>query len=184
MKKRWVYAILVLFWMVILVWFSLQPKLPIDAQEHVKWIIGQVEKRYTIDHLKHSISEQITWLEPGFAKFYSFYGMTYNDKSSAFNFLVRKAGHFLVYFILGCLLYLSLRKFVVSTYLWTALIGLLFALFDELNQSYSSGRTSMIQDVLLDFAGIACALLFISTWKGIIRGIRQLQKKARDRFSA
>jgi VanZ family protein len=184
MNKRWFFVILVLFWMFILVWFSLQPKLPIDAKEHAKWIIGQVESRYTIDHMKHSISKQITWLEPGFAKFYSFYGMKYNDKSSAFNFLVRKAGHFSVYFILGFLLYFSLRKFVASTYLWTALIGVLFALFDELNQSYSSGRTSMIQDVLLDFAGIACALLFIAICKGIFRGVQRLQKKARGRFSA
>jgi VanZ family protein len=183
MNKRWVYAFLVLFWMIILVWFSLQPKLPIDAKEHVRWVIGQVEKRYTIDHMKSSISEQIVWLEPAFEKFYSFYGMKYNDKSSAFNFLVRKAGHFSVYFILGCLLFLTLRKFVASTYLWTALIGLLFALFDELNQAYSSGRTSMIQDVLLDFAGIACALLFISAIRWIIQGLRWLRNKGRGRFS-
>jgi VanZ family protein len=184
MNKRWVFVIFVLFWMSILVWFSLQPKLPIDAKEHAKWIIGQIEKRYTIDHLKQTISSHITWIEPGIAKFYDFYGMTYQNESASFNFIVRKLGHFSVYFILGGLLFLSLRKLVASTYLWTALIGLLFALFDELNQSYLSERTSMIQDVLVDFAGVVFALLFTFTCKGIYGGVQQLQKKVRGRFSA
>jgi VanZ family protein len=182
MRKRWILVLLVLFWMTILVWFSLQPKLPIDAKEHAKWMVGQVEKRYTIDHFKRTISDKVTWLEPGFVKFYSFYGLNYNDRDSAFNFLIRKAGHFTVYFILGLLLFFTFRRFVSSPYLWTLLMGLLFALFDELNQFYLSGRTSMIQDVLVDFAGVVSSLLIIFACIGIYRGLRLLKQKMRNKL--
>lgn len=183
MSKRWILVLLVLFWMTILVWFSLQPKLPIDAKEHAKWMVGQVEKRYTVDHFKRTISDKASWLEPGVVKFYSFYGLKYRDRDSSFNFLIRKAGHFTVYFILGLLLFLTFRRFVSSPYLWTLLTGLLFALFDELNQFYLSGRSSMIQDVLVDFAGVVSSLLFIFACMGIYRGIKHIQRKVKHRIS-
>lgn len=177
MKKHGLLILLSLLWISVLVWFSLQPKLPIDAKEHARWIMTEVEKRYTVDHLKNQISAKVVVIEPGIAKFYSFYGMQYNNLPSAFNFLIRKAGHFTVYFILGLLLFFSLKKWVRSPYPWALLLGLLFALFDELNQFYAKGRTSMIQDVLVDFAGVVSALLCIAVCTGIYRGTKQIVKK-------
>lgn len=184
MKKGWFLMLLVFFWMMILVWFSLQPTLPIDAKEHARWMIGQVEKRYTVDHFKRTISAKVSWVEPGVVKFYRFYGLDYRDRDSSFNFLVRKAGHFTVYFILGLLLFLTFRKFIFSPYLWTLLTGLLFALFDELNQFYLSGRASMIQDVLVDFAGVVSSLLFIFASISIYRGMKSLRRKWKDNLSS
>lgn len=184
MNKRWLLVLLVLFWITILVWFSLQPKLPIDAKEHARWMVGQVERVYTIDHLKRSISDNTSWVEPAAVKFYSFYGMNYNDRYSSFNFLVRKVGHFTVYFILGLLLFLTFRKFVSSPYLWSLLIGLLFALFDELSQFFLEDRTSMIQDVLIDFAGVVSSLLFIFVSLSIYRGVKKLQQKWKNNISS
>jgi VanZ family protein len=71
-------------------------------------------------------------------------------------FLIRKAAHFSVFFMLGFLLY---RAFWASGS--TKLVGcfaslffvLFYALTDEIHQAFTPNRTPLLEDVLLDFSG-------------------------------
>jgi len=72
--------------------------------------------------------------------------------------LIRKAGHVTEYFILGLLLFRAIRGNSQQGWRlrWAvyALIGVvLYALSDELHQSFSSSRTSSLVDVGIDSAG-------------------------------
>lgn len=76
--------------------------------------------------------------------------------------LVRKLAHFCEYALEGFWLMLCLRVYTrryVRHVSWPLLVGLLTALADETIQMFSSGRSSQITDVWLDFVGICCGLL-------------------------
>lgn len=96
---------------------------------------------------------------------------------------VRKLAHFLEYTLEGFLLVLCLRVYTrrYLRYLsWPMLAGLLTALTDETIQLFSAGRSSQVQDVWLDFlgvaAGIAAALLLLALIQGCI-SLYQHRKK-------
>ena len=71
------------------------------------------------------------------------------------NFLIRKAAHFTVYFVLGlglCGLFHGQTK--VRPWIPALLVGAAFAATDEFHQLFT-GRTAMVRDVLLDSCGVA-----------------------------
>lgn len=79
------------------------------------------------------------------------------------SFIVRKAGHFMEFFILGVLLTKTLRSAfqrwplpfdscAIST-------GLLIAICDEGIQYFTPGRASLISDVMIDFSGVVSAVV-------------------------
>lgn len=75
---------------------------------------------------------------------------------------VRKLAHFCEYALEGFWLMLCLRVYTrrfVRHVSWPLLGGLLTALADETIQMFSSGRSSQVTDVWLDFIGILCGLL-------------------------
>ncbi len=162
MLKKIFIVFMALAWLAVIAWFSLQPKLPIDATSRAKWALAQVEKRYTVDGVKQAITNRSRFIKPIVGTFFRFYNQSYANDSRTFNFIVRKIGHFTVYFFLGIFLFGTVSLFSKSPHPWTLLIGLLLALFDELNQFYSANRVAMIQDVLVDFAGILAAVIFVS----------------------
>ncbi|MNN38370.1 VanZ like family protein [compost metagenome] len=54
-------------------------------------------------------------------------------------------------------------------YVYAILIAFLYACTDELHQSFTPGRTAMVQDVVLDTIGAACGALFtilLNRWRG------------------
>lgn len=78
--------------------------------------------------------------------------------------VIRKLAHFSLYTIIG-LLSMSLmstydlelkKKIGISI-----IIGLLYAAFDEIHQSFISGRTAMITDIMIDTIGVAFGILLI-----------------------
>lgn len=75
--------------------------------------------------------------------------------------VVRKIAHAVEFCILGVLittvLYVKLRKALSLT----LLSGLSVALIDETIQLFSSGRSAMIQDIWLDFAGFILGFLIV-----------------------
>ncbi|MGN0708538.1 MAG: VanZ family protein [Faecalibacterium sp.] len=76
--------------------------------------------------------------------------------------MVRKMAHFCEYALEGFWLMLCLRVYTrryVRHVSWPLLGGLLTALADETIQMFSSGRSSQITDIWLDFAGVVCGLL-------------------------
>lgn len=75
--------------------------------------------------------------------------------------LVRKLGHFAEYALLGFWLMLTLRVYtrrVVSFVCWPLFLGLLVPVCDEFFQTFVPGRAGMVQDVVIDFAGVCAGL--------------------------
>lgn len=180
MFKKIVTFIMAVSWLGIIIWFSLQPKLPIDATSRAEWALTQVESKYTVDGLKKTLSNRSNIIKPAVEVFFRFYGQSdYGSNSKAFNFIVRKIGHFTVYFFLGLFLFGTVRIFTKSPHPWTLLLGLLLAVFDELNQFFSANRVAMLQDVLVDFAGILSSVIFITIITFIYRYSKSLIEKRR-----
>ena len=80
--------------------------------------------------------------------------------------LVRKLAHFSIYTVLG----INLMGFV-NTYdglrrkdkvLITILVGVIYAISDELHQMFSGGRTPAIMDVCIDSFGVMFGLIIFS----------------------
>ncbi len=89
------------------------------------------------------------------------------------DYFVRKCAHFVEYFVLGTLLFFTVKSFLsefsVKVFAGTA-IGLAVAIIDEIIQLFSDGRSAQFSDVLLDFSGVfiaACVLYFIIKYKKI-----------------
>lgn len=78
------------------------------------------------------------------------------DNLEILNFILRKGAHFSIYFLLGVSLNVLLsgdRR--LTTVLLCIVIGGLFAVSDEIHQSYTFSRTSSAADMLLDTCGVA-----------------------------
>jgi len=109
---------------------------------------------YRLDHYQPSIVHSVlASMEQG--------GMVmgvYTQNIDMLHGLIRKAGHVTEYFILGLLLFRAIRGNSQQGWRlrWAvyAVIGVvLYALSDELHQSFSSSRTSSLVDVGIDSAG-------------------------------
>jgi len=81
------------------------------------------------------------------------------------HFFVRKLGHWSEYFIFSLLLMRALDQRAPLPHgfrrvVWTALGILLYACSDEIHQIFVPSRSASLNDVLLDFFGGICGLLF------------------------
>lgn len=81
--------------------------------------------------------------------------------------LLRKLTHFMAFAIQGWLLYKTFAAFHAGTSAngYILLAGLLTAVVDEYIQSFSTGRSSSVNDVLLDFSGAFCMWLSCRIWQ-------------------
>ena len=82
--------------------------------------------------------------------------------------LVRKLAHFTEYAVLGGLLWLDLRLWGRGSVLLPLGAGLVFAVADELLQTFIPGRSGQVKDVLIDFCGVCFAvglLWLIFRWR-------------------
>ena len=78
------------------------------------------------------------------------------------NFLIRKAAHFTVYFVLGLGLTGAFHfQKKVPAWIPSLLLGAGFAATDEFHQLFA-GRTAMVKDVVLDSCGVALGCLVAS----------------------
>lgn len=72
-------------------------------------------------------------------------------------FILRKIGHVVVYAILALLLLRATASFKRPV-LYAALIAVLYAISDELHQSFVPGREATLRDVAIDAAAAIAAL--------------------------
>ncbi|MBR3473862.1 MAG: VanZ family protein [Oscillospiraceae bacterium] len=82
--------------------------------------------------------------------------------------IIRKTAHFTEYALLGTSLYLHVlawmaRREIRRPRLLSLLIGALYAASDELHQTFVSGRSGEVLDVLLDSAGVLFGI-FLLWW--------------------
>lgn len=76
---------------------------------------------------------------------------------------IRKAAHFLIYFVLGITIISFFREFLISIrklILLSIFLAFLYACSDEIHQLFVSGRSGQISDVLLDTIGASIGIIF------------------------
>lgn len=90
--------------------------------------------------------------------------------------LVRKMAHFTLYTVGGFLIFNFINKFKISKLkkiIISILIGVIYAITDEIHQYFVPGRSSKLLDVIIDSGGIIVGvLIFIILFK-IIRIIQE-----------
>ena len=110
-----------------------------------------------------------------------------DSQTWALNFVIlrifiRKFAHVFLFTVLsGCQTFAAInvntpKKFV--KYLVVLLIGLGYAIFDEVHQFFIEGRSSEIIDVVLDFFGVVSGLIFAMIFYKIIQIIAKKYKKS------
>ena len=101
--------------------------------------------------------------------------------NNLFHFLIRKCAHFYNFFIIGVLLFMSLKamNWGIRQQNFLVVLGGMIAVFDEIHQNFVPGRSGQIQDVCLDFAGVLFGMCFMTIIWGIIfkRGVISEKKR-------
>jgi VanZ family protein len=101
-----------------------------------------------------------------------------NEKINVLDHIVRKNAHGFLYMVLAILVSNALfyyNKKGKDAIIYIVFISLFYAVTDEFHQSFVPGRTSLVSDVLVDFAGALIGLLvFYFVYYKIIR--RQANK--------
>ena len=138
-SKRTIYLLLTLLWVAVIFSFSLQPAT-------------------TSSEVSRGVGE---WLVETFAPFLSERLEAMPVEQLEFlHTLLRKAGHFSEYFVLGILAMLSVLQPKVRYRLLSALsFCALVAAVDETIQLFVSGRSGQVTDVVLDSVGALCGIV-------------------------
>jgi VanZ family protein len=110
------------------------------------------------EHTSRFIIPFLRWLLPDAAP----------ETLTQLHFLIRKASHFIEYFVLSLLVLRGLRG-ESNGWKWSwgvtaLLIAAGYAALDELHQSFVPGRGGAAQDVLLDSAGAIAAQAYTWLW--------------------
>lgn len=83
---------------------------------------------------------------------------------------IRKCAHFTIYFLLGILVYQTLKSYnIKKAVLFSILFCFLYACTDEIHQLFIEKRTAQVLDVFIDTSG-ACAgigLFYLFTRKSL-----------------
>ncbi len=93
--------------------------------------------------------------------------------------LVRKAAHVLIYLALGGALFVCYESWLGEqklNWVWSIVIGIVYAATDEWHQSTVPGRNGSIEDVLLDSGGVIVGVLIIMGIVWLIK--RHVRRKA------
>lgn len=78
---------------------------------------------------------------------------------------VRKLAHFMEYFILGILIFITLKSYNINNIYIMILICFLYAFSDEVHQLFVLGRDGNFKDVLIDTFGSSCSILLLKRIK-------------------
>lgn len=95
----------------------------------------------------------------------------------AFQFVVRKTAHCILYTVLGVLSFLSVVSYRNLKYrcriLISAAICLLYAASDEIHQLFVAGRSGEVRDICIDFCGSFLAITVLAI---LSRHIKRIYK--------
>lgn len=158
-----------LLWLGLIIFLSFQPRLVIEPSKELKNLKEIYQDRKIeikgLDAVKENVSRVVVRVMPAVDSFQRFYGIRQTNLGDKFDFLVRKAGHWIVYFVLSLLIFGTLKQIPWkergSPYAWTLSLGLIIAIADENHQTLMQGRSGAVQDVAVDAAGIIVALLLL-----------------------
>ena len=79
-------------------------------------------------------------------------------------FLIRNGAHFILYFILGILVVITLKTYNVNRniILCSILMCLMYSISDEIHQLFTSGRTFKVLDILLDTMASSLSIIIMN----------------------
>ena len=92
----------------------------------------------------------------------------YEQKLTKVDCVIRKMAHFSIYTVLGLIvmsLFLTTKFDKDKSITITIILGMLYAMSDEIHQNFVDGRSPMVTDVMIDTAGVMfgiCIILGIS----------------------
>ena len=137
-KKRLLFLILTILWMVLIFNFSSQNSTT----------SGNLSMQVTNAVLTVIHKESTTTLV----------------QKSELEHIIRKCAHFSIYFLGGIIIYSFFTTFSLSflkKLVFTQILGSFYASTDELHQIFVSGRGPSVRDVLIDSSGILLFLIII-----------------------
>lgn len=146
-KSRIVYLLLTLLWVAVIFSFSLQPA---STSSQMSRGVGH----WLVETFAPTFAEQLATMRV--------------EKLELLHTLLRKAGHFSEYFILGILASLTALQTKLRYRKLSALsFCVLVAAIDETIQLFVSGRSGQVSDVVLDGVGALCGM-------AVLMGVRNL----------
>ena len=98
-------------------------------------------------------------------------------------YLIRKTAHFTEFFMLGTLLFCTMKVWLdkdILLLIYPAAAGLLVAVSDEFIQMFSFGRSAELNDAMLDLAGVLTAIVLLYLLLLLIRDIRKSRRSDMD----
>jgi len=143
-KKRLIFLILILLWMLMIFNFSNQ-----TSEKS-----GGLSKQVT-DVVLKVVRKQNT---------------TTNSQKKELEHIIRKCAHFSIYFLGGIIIYNLITTYPINLpkrILLTQGLGTLYACTDEFHQLFTPGRGASIKDVVIDSSGILLSLIVIILFKKI-----------------
>ncbi|KDN57118.1 MULTISPECIES: VanZ family protein [Exiguobacterium] len=96
-------------------------------------------------------------------------------------FLIRKAAHFTVFFVLGALFVKAVSRTRIHaglTLLFAWALATTVGVYDEFHQSLTPERTPLIQDVVLDSFGALCGVVLL----GGLYLVKRRKRKSRSGY--
>ncbi|MDO4289279.1 MAG: VanZ family protein [Eubacterium sp.] len=145
-KNKWMRWGVVVLWMAVIFFFSAQ-----DATDS--------------SAMSGGIVDQLMAMGEGLCQ--SLFGSAFAFPRDALTFLVRKAAHTSVYFVLAMLVWRCWEKAADLKNLKTLAICFLYAASDELHQWFVPGRSAELRDVCIDTFGAALGLLALAAGRRI-----------------
>jgi len=88
-----------------------------------------------------------------------------NNIISTWDVPVRKTAHFMEYFILGILMFFTLKEFGNKNIYVMILLCFIYACSDEIHQIFVPGRDGNIVDVMIDTLGSSSAIILLNKLK-------------------
>ncbi|WP_308645042.1 VanZ family protein, partial [Paenibacillus sp. EPM92] len=157
-KFFWTHWLPLLVWMLVIFLFSSQPY---EKQDLRPWLTDKTPEHLIVKNFSdvrfHYGGSEVSIHTKGALGFVEFF--------------VRKSAHLIEYLILGFLTLRLLAGLLTNKYWLLVVIALLFcsvyASLDEIHQSLTPHRTSMLTDVLLDTIGAALGIMIYMMIKQI-----------------
>ncbi|MBQ2695804.1 MAG: VanZ family protein [Clostridia bacterium] len=142
MWKRAVLWVVTVLWCVVIFCFSAQPA------DNSNQVSVKVSEKVTHALSETDVMTKTSALTPG-----------------KIHFMVRKTAHFMLYLVLGALLMALGKSYWLPfgrSAVISVVVSVLYAAGDEWHQSFISGRSGQISDVLLDGLGAFVGILLLS----------------------
>ena len=94
--------------------------------------------------------------------------------------IIRKIAHFSLYTVVGILIMSLMSTYNIkqkTRYKASLSTGIIYAISDEIHQSFTPGRSPMVGDVFIDTCGVIFGIIIVKTCMGIITKVQNKKEK-------